>query len=108
MLVGDGPMKQRLTQAYDEHLESMEAAELPSALRESFDVLRKALTRTVPVGSESRVQANVRKMSSGEAASHAATILKLYAELVGQGERAEPLKVVTTAKKPPRFLTHRP
>ena len=47
-------------------------------------------------------------MSSKEAAAHAATIVRLYVELMSGVDRAEPLKVVPPARKPPRYLTGRP
>lgn len=107
-LIGDGPVKQRLDRAYTEHLQDLQETELPVGLRGSFSELQAALSRVSPVGNESRVRANVQKMSASEAGSHAGTIVKLYVELVAQGERAEPLKVVSTDKKPPRYLTNRP
>jgi hypothetical protein len=33
--------------------------------------------------------------------------VKLYVELLSHTERAEPLKVVSSTKKPPRYLTNR-
>jgi hypothetical protein len=97
-----------LVRAYAEHLENLQAAELPAGLRASFGDLQEALSRISPVGNESRVRANVQKMSPTEAGTHAGTIVKLYVELMVQGERAEPLKVVSTVKTPPRYLTNRP
>jgi hypothetical protein len=47
-------------------------------------------------------------MSTAEAGAHAGTIVQLYAALLGQLERAEPLKVVSAPKKAPRFLVNRP
>ena len=44
--------------------------------------LQAALSRIAPVGNESRVRASVQKMSPDEAAGHAATIVKLYVELM--------------------------
>ena len=107
-LVSDGSIKQRLSKAYCEHLEGLEDTELPSGLRGSFKDLQAALNRIAPAGKETRVHASVQKMSPGEAGSHAGTIVRLYVEILGQGDRAEPLKVITTAKKPPRYLTDRP
>lgn len=105
-LVGDGPVKERLTHAYADHLEGVAETELPMALREPFAQLTAALHRLPPLGEENRVRANVRKMSPAEAAAHAAVIVKLYAGLTQQDERAEPLKVVaSTGKAPPRYLT---
>ena len=106
-LIGDGPVKQRLASAYALHLAELADAELPAALRRDFGELQAAMTRIAPVGSETRVRASVQKMSPGEAASHAGTIVKLYVELMNGAERAEPLKVVASTRKPPRFLTGR-
>jgi hypothetical protein len=46
-------------------------------------------------------------MSAAEAGDHAGTIVQLFAALLGQLERAEPLKVVSSPKKAPRFLVSR-
>lgn len=107
-LIGDGPVKQRLAEAFAEHLADLTDAEIPAPIRREFGELQEAMSRTTPVGSETRVRASVRKMSPDEAANHAATIVKLYVELMNGAERAEPLKVVAPSRKPPRFLTGRP
>jgi hypothetical protein len=104
-LVGDGAIKQRLLRAFTEHLGDLDEEELPVALRREFGDLRAALNKSNPVGSETRVRASVKKMSTSEAVRHAGTIVRLCAALLGQAERAEPLKVVT-AKKPPRYLAN--
>jgi len=104
-LVGDGSIKQRLSQAYLEQLQDLHESELPVNLRAAFSELRVALNRLPPVGHENRVRMNVQKMSPHEAGRHAGTIVKLYVELAIS--RAEPLKVVTNGKKPPRYLTNR-
>ncbi len=104
-LVGDGPVKVRLARAYTEHLEGIADSELPTALREPFAALTAAVNRVPAIGGETRVRTNVQKMSPAEAAGHAAVIVKLYTELTTQGERAEPLKVISSGKAPPRYLT---
>jgi hypothetical protein len=104
-LIGDGPVKQRLATAYSSHLADLTEAELPPALRREFGELQAAMNRVAPVGNETRVRASVQKMSPNDAAGHAATIVKLYVELIIGVERAEPLKVVTPPRKTPRFLT---
>jgi hypothetical protein len=106
-LVGDGPVKQRLASAYAQHLADLADGDLPAALRRDFAELQVAMTRVAPVGSETRVRASVQKMSPDEASGHAGTIVKLYVEIMNGAERAEPLKVVAPARKPPRFLTGR-
>lgn len=107
-LIGDGPVKVRLATAYTRHLGDLADSEFPAGLRRDFADLQAAMSRISPVGSETRVRASVQKMSPDEAASHAATIVKLYVELMNSVERAEPLKVVPPPKKPPRFLTGLP
>ena len=106
-LIGDGPVKVRLVQAYAANLADLADVEFPAGLRRDFADLQVALSRVAPVGNESRVRASVQKMSPDEAGSHAATIVKLYVELLNTLERAEPLKVVSTPKKPPQYLTNR-
>lgn len=108
VLVGDGPVKQRLASAYSLHLAELPEAELPQPLERDFAELKAALNRVAPAGRESRVQASVQKMSPKEAAGHAATILNLYVAIAAELERAEPLKVVTAPRKAPRYLTGRP
>jgi hypothetical protein len=103
-LVGDGPVKQRLIRAFGQHLGDLDGADLPPALRPGFSELQAALSCRVPVGTESRVQASVQKMSTAQAGDYAGTIVELYAALVGQLERAEPLKIVSSSRKTSRLL----
>jgi hypothetical protein len=107
VLIGDGPVKQRLAMAYAKHLADLPEAEFPAGLRRDFADLQAAMTRIAPVGSESRARASAQKMASTEAAGHAATIVRLYLELMNNLERAEPLKVVAPPRQPPRYLTGR-
>ena len=102
--MGEGPVKQRLSRAFADHLEDLQDGELPPPLRGEFEELHAALHRIAPVGNETRVRASVQKMSPQEAGGHAGTIVRLYVELLGDGERAEPLKVVSNDKTP-RYLT---
>ena len=104
-LVGDGSIKERLAIAYIENLDDLEETEFPAELRDTFESLQSALHAERPIGREPCVRATVRKMSAPEAKSHAGTIVLLYAALVRQGERAEPLRVVEGhGSKPPKFL----
>ncbi len=106
VLVGDGPIKQRLTTAYLEYLDDLEHDELPVELRAAFSDLHLALHQVKPASREPCVRASVRKMSSSEASAHAESIVMLFSELVRQGYRAGPLKVVRGEKKMalPSFL----
>jgi hypothetical protein len=106
-LIGDGPIKQRLATAYSLHLAAVTDTDLPPGLRRDFGELQAAVSRVTPVGKETPVRASVQKMSPSEAVGHAATIVKLYVELMNGVERAEPLKAVAPPRKPPRYLTGR-
>jgi hypothetical protein len=93
-LTADGSLKQRLSRAYSEHLEGLQAQELPQSIAPVYADLHAALHRVPPLGNETRARASVRKMSSADAARHAAAIVSMYGDLLRHGERAEPLKVV--------------
>jgi hypothetical protein len=107
VLIGDGPVKQRLAAAYGQHLADVTEAEVPVGLRRDFADLQAAMSKITPAGSESRARASAQKMAVGEAHGHAATIVHLYLELMSSLERAEPLKVVAPPRQPPRYLTGR-
>ena len=94
-----------MVSAYSLHLIDVSGADLPPGLRHDFGELQAAINRVAPVGKETRVLASVQKMSTSEVTGHAATIVKLYVELLNGAERAEPLKVVPPPRKPPRYLT---
>jgi hypothetical protein len=97
VLIGDGPVKVRLVRAYSEYLEDLLDLEVPVSGGDALHELYVALHRVAPSGTETPVRASVQKMSSGEAAWHAGTILRLYVELLSHPRRVEPLKVVDTA-----------
>jgi hypothetical protein len=102
ILVGEGPVKQRLVAAFSECLADLEDVDWPPTLRADFQNLAAALRRVQPVGKEGPIRASIQKMSFSEAAAHAAAIARLYAQLAAPlGERAEPLKVVTSRSDAP-------
>jgi len=107
-LIGDGPIKQRLADAFSTHLGEIADSDLPTSLRREFGDLQTALCRIAPAGKETRIRASVQKMSPDEAHQHAATIVRLYVDLLNGTERAEPLRIVAPPRKPPRYLTSRP
>lgn len=81
-LVRSGPIKDRLADAYRNHLASVRAEDLPEALREDFRACHDALTRERPLRGEDAVRATVRKMSSSEADELACSIVRLFAAIV--------------------------
>lgn len=81
-LVRSGPIKDRLADAYRNHLAFVRAADLPEALREDFRTCRDALTRERPLRGEDAVRATVRKMSGSEADELACSVVRLFAAIV--------------------------
>ena len=108
MLISDGPVKQRLAQAYTSYIEDLTEADVPGQSRDVLARLHCSLHEVVPVGRETAVQASVRKMSPSDAASYAAEILGLYRDLVAVERRGEHLRIVKTGsdaeQPPPSFL----
>ena len=81
-LVRSGPIKDRLTEAYRNHLSHVRAEDLPEALREDFRACHHALTRERPMCGEDAVRATVRKMSGTEADELACSVVRLFAAIV--------------------------
>ncbi len=81
-LVRSGPIKDRLADAYRNHLAYVRAEDLPEALREDFRACHDALTRERPLRGEDAVRATVRKMSSTEADELACSVVRLFAAIV--------------------------
>jgi hypothetical protein len=84
------PIKERLADAYRNHLALVNADELPDALREEFRACHAALTRERPLRGEDAVRATVRKMSNQQADDVACSVVRLFAALAREapGETA--------------------
>jgi len=80
-LARSGAIKDRLTDAFRNHLSKLDAAELPDACRADFCECRAMLTREHPLRGEDAVRATVRKMSNEEAEALAQRLVQLYAGL---------------------------
>lgn len=89
VLVGHGNIKQRLIQAYEENLASMEESEIPLAVTQSFADLRQIMSGVTPLNGEGRIRATVRKMSIIEADECAQMMVDLYAELLRCEDQAQ-------------------
>jgi hypothetical protein len=81
-LARSGPIKDRLIDAYRNHLALVSAEELPEALRAQFRACHEALTREHPLRGEDAVRATVRKMSSQDADEVACSVVRLFAGMV--------------------------
>ncbi len=80
-LARSGPIKERLADAFRNHLALVNAEELPDALREEFRACHDALTHRRPLRGEDAVRATVRKMSNQEADDVACSVVRLFAAL---------------------------
>lgn len=96
-LAGDGHIKQRLIQVFDQHLGELEVSELPVSVREAFADLRFAVTQVEPANGEGPICASVRKMSIAEASQCARRLVELYADIVKSASDDKPREAVRGA-----------
>jgi hypothetical protein len=97
VLSQDGPIKDRLVDAYTRHIESIDAGDIPERYRSQFVELHAAHHRERPLPRESVVRASVRKMSNEEAARYAGLVVQAFAALARAGS---PMVVQRKARKP--------
>jgi hypothetical protein len=76
-LARSGTIKDRLTDAYRNHLSAVAEDELPREIREQFHNVRCSLTRERPQRGEDAIRATVRKMSSHEAETIAEKVVQM-------------------------------
>lgn len=81
VLAGGGPVKQRLTEAFQRHLRNLDPEDLPRDLRGPYGVLVAAMQCGPRVGALDAVSASVRKMSEADAARYAQSIVHMFAGL---------------------------
>ncbi len=81
-LARSGALKERLTEAYRNHLACIDETELPRELRDDFRSFSHALTRERPLlRGEDAFRATIRKMSNGEAEAAATSVVKMFCAL---------------------------
>jgi len=81
-LVRSGSIKDRLTEAYRNHLAEISEDELPREIREDFHNVILSLTREPPMlRGEDAVRATTRKMSNDEADRLACTLVRMFAAI---------------------------
>jgi hypothetical protein len=95
--VRSGPIKDRLADAYRNHLALVRVEDLPEELREDFRACHDALTRERPLRGEDAVRATVRKMSSTEADQLACSVIRLFAAVVREYPAGEAHAMVATS-----------
>ena len=97
-LTADVPAKQRLINAYVDHLEALAEDDVPQAVQPRFEALRQAMTAVPPTEKETAVQVSVRKMSQAEAGRLTRSILAIFSELVRVKSTGERLNSGVVAK----------
>jgi hypothetical protein len=81
-LARSGSIKDRLTDAYRNHLAFVDESELPGELVEEFRAVSHALNRQLPLlRGEDAFRATVRKMSNTEADDVASCVVRLFGEI---------------------------
>lgn len=93
----DGPIKDRLADAYSSHLVALDAEQLPEPMRGEFGALCAAMHRESPQVRESAVRASVRKMSTHEASEYAALVVSLFAALARMEVAQSPVRAPRAA-----------
>lgn len=96
VLVGGGPVKQRLLEAYRNHLGALRDQDLPLALHDRFATLKAAMHEARPTSGQTAPEASVRKMSERDAADHAAVIFDMFVVLSAENESAPRLRIVSS------------
>ena len=96
VLARSSSIKDRLAEAYRDHLSQVNPEEIPEALRAQFRVCLEALTRERPQRGEDAVRATVRKMSNPEADEIACSLVRLYGALVRESQRPSDAALLTT------------
>lgn len=96
VLVGAGPVKQRLIEAYRDHLAALRDQDAPEPVRAGLVALRAAMHAAPAAGGMTAPEVSVRKMSEQDAAAHATRILEMFMLLSATTEQdtAPRLRVV--------------
>jgi hypothetical protein len=104
-LARSGALKDRLTEAYRNHLSRIDETELPKELRDDFRSFSHTLTRERPlVRGDDAFRATIRKMSQGEAEEVATCVVKMFCALQQRGANSAPVRAASGAKIVPRYL----
>lgn len=104
VMAGNGHIKQRLVQSYEDNLEGIECDDLPVSARQPYADLRAMLQSVSPLNGEGAVRATVRKMSASDAEECAKLMVQLLAEVIrhsGSEQKRLPLQADERAVVPP-------
>lgn len=106
-MAGNGHVKQRLIQAYDENLRSIDEAELPAPARKRFAELRRLMESVAPLNGEGPIRATVRKMSVHDTERAARLMVEVMAEVIRHADARQARLPLQAEERPsvPRFLS---
>jgi len=94
-LTRSGTLKDRLNDAYHNHLACIDEKDLPKELREDFRTFSHRLMREPPLlRGEDSVRATIRKMSNGEAEDAASAVVRMFSALQRSSSRPATATVV--------------
>ncbi len=97
VLARSSSIKDRLAEAYRDHLSQVNPENIPEPLRDQFRACLEALTRERPQRGEDPVRATVRKMSNLEADEIACSLVRLYGALVRESLRPTETELLMAA-----------
>ncbi|HVO07941.1 MAG TPA: hypothetical protein VMT83_14210 [Burkholderiaceae bacterium] len=87
VLASHGALKDRLGTAWCQHLEDIDAQDLPLEAQQDFTELWKAMHAARALPGDSIVRASVRKLSNEDAQRYCALIVRLYGlEMLNQNQ----------------------
>jgi hypothetical protein len=96
-LAQGGTVKDRLAEAFRQHLSELDVLQVPEPYRVEFASMCLAMTREVPLPRESPIRASIRKMSMEEAQRYAALIVRVF----GAAARASQAAPAARSAPPP-------
>lgn len=102
-MAGNGQVKQRLVEAYEQNLQAIDAVELPAAARPLFRELQGMMQSVAPLNGEGPIRATVRKMSIHDTDRCARLMVELLTEVVRASDserRAAPVEDVRPVVPP--------
>jgi hypothetical protein len=102
-LARSGALKDRITDAYRNHLSLIEETELPKEVREYFRTFTYVVTREQPlVRGDDAFRATIRKMSNDEAEEVATAVVQMFASV--QRGSASSHRVSASAQVVPLYI----
>ncbi len=106
VLARHGHIKQRLVEAFENHLSDIDEVELPIPMKQPFADLKRLMHNVAPLNGEGPIYASVRKMSVDEADRCAQLMVDLFGAIMQYGDSGQATLPLDNADQPqvPPFL----